>query len=71
MCFHRIKAVKQFILSHNKYANPLYLLGRLPIFVNIFVHKKFGNLPISGKFCATEVSCNFESLPIFLFESSS
>ena len=28
--------------------------GRLPIFVNIFVHfdKKFGNFPISGKFRA-------------------
>ena len=26
---------------------------------------KFGNLPVSGKFCAIEVACNFENLPIF------
>ena len=26
---------------------------------------KFGNLPISGKFCAIESACNLENLPIF------
>ena len=41
-------------------------------FVNILsiLTLKFGRLPISGKFCATEVACNFENLPVFLFESS-
>ena len=47
-------------------ANPPNLIGRLLIFV---LTPKFGNLPISGKFCAIEVACNFENLP-FLFESS-
>ena len=27
---------------------------------------KFGNLPIFGEFCATEVACNFDYLPIFV-----
>ena len=62
-------AFSTFNLSKNlqknlRDANPLYLIGRLHIFVNIFV-PKFGNLPISGKLCAIEVSCNFENLPIF------
>ena len=30
---------------------------------------KFGNLPISGNFCAIEIACKFWK-PLFLFESS-
>ena len=53
-------------------ANPPYLIGRLPI-LEIFcpiLTPKFGNLPISGKFCTIEVACNFENLPIFFVEYS-
>ena len=29
---------------------------------------KYGNLPISGKFCAIEVACNIENLPTFCMD---
>ena len=38
----------------------LFLKTFLPILT-----PKFGNCPISGKFCAIEVACNFENLSIF------
>ena len=31
---------------------------------------KFGNLLISGKFCAIEVACNFENLPTICLNPS-
>ena len=39
--------------------------------VSSILTPKFSNLPISGKFCAIEVVCNLEILPIFLLEISS
>ena len=54
---------------YHRDANSLYLRGRLPIFVNIlsiFMHK-FGNLLISGKFCAIDFACNVETLLFFIW----
>ena len=49
---------------------PSHFRGRLLIFCKHFfsiLTPKFGNLPVSGKFCAIEVGCNFENLPISFF----
>ena len=50
----------------NRDPNPSYFRGRFPNFVNICVHfdTQIWQLRYSGKFCAIEVACNFENLPI-------
>ena len=55
--------------GNSRDANPPYLIGRLPIFVNIFVHFHFDiqiwQPPYFGKFCAIAVAWNFKNVPIF------
>ena len=48
----------------------MLLITEMPtlLFIESFLSTstpKYGNLPISGKFCAIEFACNFENLPIF------